>query len=111
MLPTVPPANKNTKRRVETYKLTCIEEVSCPALENKTKQKKIIHCFFFNFRFIVHKEFLSQNQTVNQDVYKGILQRLLEYIRRRRPVFWATWKWFLLHNTARPHTTLSVKEI
>jgi hypothetical protein len=78
---------------------------------SKTKQnKKNYSSFIFNCRFVVHKELLSQSQTVNQDVYKGVLQRLLEGIRRRRPALWATGKWFLLHNNARPHTTLSIKE-
>ena len=43
------------------------------------------HFFSPNSRFVVHKEFLSESQIVNQDVYIGILQRLLEGIRRRRP--------------------------
>jgi hypothetical protein len=91
MLPKVRPANKNTKRRVGTYKLTCIEEVLCPAFENKTK-KLFIAFVYFNCRFLVQKEFLPQIQTVNQDVYTGVQQRLLNGFRRRRPALWATGK-------------------
>jgi len=80
------------------------------AKASKTKQNKNLHCFLFKCKFVVRKEFLSQSQTVNQDAYKGVLQRLLEGIRRCRPALWATGKWFLLHNNARPHTILSVKE-
>ena len=50
-------------------------------------------------------------ETLNQDVYKGVLQHLRDSIRRRRPELWATRKWFLLHDNARPHKTSSVKEL
>jgi 2-C-methyl-D-erythritol 4-phosphate cytidylyltransferase len=58
----------------------------------------------------VQKKFVPLGQTVNQDVYKGVLQRLRESIRRRFPELWATGKWFLLHDNTRPYTALSVKE-
>ena len=50
-------------------------------------------------------------ETVNQDVYKRVLQHFRVSIPRRRPEVWATAKWFLLHDIARPHKTSSVKEL
>jgi len=49
--------------------------------QNETKNYSLP---FFNSRFIVHKEFLSESQILNQDVYKGMLQLLLDGIRSRR---------------------------
>ena len=37
---------------------------------------------------IVHSEFLLQGQTVNQQVYKEILQRLLRLMREKRQELW-----------------------
>ena len=39
---------------------------------------------FFDVRGMVHYEFLPQGQTVNQHVYKEILQRLLRSVREKR---------------------------
>ena len=33
---------------------------------------------------------------------------LLDSIRRKRPEFWRSGKWFLLHDNARPHTAIGV---
>jgi hypothetical protein len=65
---------------------------------------------FFDCRGEVHKKFVPQGQTVNQDVYKGVLQHLRESFRLRFLELWATGKWFLLHENARPYMALSVKE-
>ena len=40
------------------------------------------------FRGMVHYEFLPQAQTVNQHVYKEILQRLLCSVREKRQDLW-----------------------
>jgi histone-lysine N-methyltransferase SETMAR len=63
----------------------------------------------FDCRSAVRKKFVPQDQTVNQDVYKGVLQRLRDSIRRRFPEMWATGKWFIPHDNARPHTALSLR--
>ena len=43
---------------------------------------------FFDARGIVHMEFLSQGQTVNQHVYKEILRRLLLSVCEKRCELW-----------------------
>jgi hypothetical protein len=64
---------------------------------------------FFDARGIVHREFVWQGQTVNQEVYISVLRRMREALRRRRrPDLWASGQWTLLHDNARPHTALSV---
>jgi len=59
----------------------------------------------------VHKEFVPQSQTEHQDVYESAPQLLRDFIRRRNPEVWATCKWFLLHDSARPRTVLSVQKL
>jgi len=39
---------------------------------------------FFDVHGIVHTEFLPQGQTINQHVYKSILQRLMRSVREKR---------------------------
>ena len=43
----------------------------------KAKKVKVVSITFFNVRGIVHCEFLPQDQTINQQVYREILWRLL----------------------------------
>ena len=76
-------------------------------LLSKTKTAMIA---FFDCRCVVHKKFVPQGQTVNQDVYKGVQQSLRESIRRRFPELWAAGKCFLLHDNARPYMALSFTE-
>lgn len=65
----------------------------------------ISHC-----RGVVHKKFFPQSRTINLDVYKGPLQLLHGSIRRHRPEYSASWKWLLVHDNARRHVALSVKD-
>ena len=45
-------------------------------------------------------------QTVNHDLYKGILQCLRDTIQQRRPELWITGKLFLLHDNVLPQTAI-----
>jgi len=67
--------------------------------------------FFLDCRVVVHKEFVPQSQTEHQDVYESAPQLLRDFFRRRNPEVWATCKWFLLHDSARPRTALSVQKL
>lgn len=74
-VPTVRTTSKNTRCRVERHKPTCLKETLHPALKikEKKKEKKIMMLtVFFDCR---GKEFVPKGQTVNQDVYIGVLQR------------------------------------
>ena len=103
MVPAIWPANIKTKSRADRYKQTHLPLTQ----PSKTKTMLIAS---FDCRGAVHKKFVTQGQTVNQNVYKVVLQRLHESIRRRPSGLWATGKWFLLHDNARQHKALSVKE-
>ena len=49
--------------------------------KSKTKVKLIA---FFDVHGVVHAEFLPQGQTINQHVYKNILQYLMRSVREKR---------------------------
>ncbi len=59
---------------------------------------------FFDDQGVVHLEFLPPKMTVTSKVYVGILGRLREAIRRKRPAIWADNSYRLLHNNAPGHT-------
>jgi len=65
---------------------------------------------FFDIREIVHYEFVSSGQTVNQVYYLEVLERLREKVRRKRPEHFTNNSWILQHDNAPAHTALSVRE-
>jgi len=65
---------------------------------------------FFYIRGIVHYEFVTNGQTVNQVYYLEILGRLRERVRQKRPERFANNSWILHHDNALAHTALSVRE-
>ncbi|XP_067947061.1 papilin-like [Watersipora subatra] len=65
---------------------------------------------FFDIAGIVHKEFLPPGTNVNQYVYRDILRRLNESIRRKRPTLAKPGGWRLHQDNAPAHTSLTVNE-
>ena len=65
-------------------------------------------CFFEN-KGIVHYEFISQGQTVNQQCYLELVTRLWECVRRKLPRLWSD-KWILHHDSASAHDAVRVQE-
>ena len=61
---------------------------------------KVMLIAFFDVHGIVHAEFLPQGQTINQHVYKNILQRLMRSVREKRRELWETRSWLLHHDNA-----------
>jgi len=64
-------------------------------------------CFFDN-QGIVHTEFVSQGQTVNQFYYREILERLRKRVVRVRPSIANSW--MLHHDNVPCHMVISVIE-
>ena len=62
---------------------------------------------FFDARGVVHFQFLPQGQTVNQHVYKEILQHLLQVVQTRRPEMWKNKSWILHHDNTPVYMPLS----
>jgi hypothetical protein len=75
---------------------------------SRSQFKTILVCFF-DHKGIVHCEFFSQGQTVNQQCYLEVLTRIRESVRRKRPELWND-KSILHHDNAPAHDELGVRE-
>jgi len=64
---------------------------------------------FFDLDGIVRAEFVPRNTTVNSEYYEGLLERLRNVVRRKRPEKWANC--FIPHLDNAPcHTSLLVRQ-
>ncbi|UYV82653.1 hypothetical protein LAZ67_22000395 [Cordylochernes scorpioides] len=61
-------------------------------------------------RGIVHHEFQQQGSTITADSYLGVLRRLREAIRQKRPELWRSKSWILHHDNAPAHTALKISK-
>lgn len=71
---------------------------------------KVMLTVFFDYRGVVHYEFLPPGQTVNKQYYLSVMRRLREAIRLKRPELWANNSWFLHHDNAPSHTALVLRD-
>ena len=71
---------------------------------------KVMLIVFSDVHGIVHLEFLPQGQTINQNVYKDILRRLMRSVREKRKELWETKSWLLHHDNAPAHNALSIRQ-
>ncbi|GBM11790.1 hypothetical protein AVEN_22919-1 [Araneus ventricosus] len=65
---------------------------------------------FFDSKGLIHHEFAPAGTTVNAESYEGVLKRLLQRIRRVQPQLYQSGQWKLLHDNARPHTAIRVRQ-
>ena len=63
-----------------------------------------------DYRGVVHHEFLPEGQNVNKEYYLGVMRRLREAIRQKRPDLWANNSWILHHDNAPSHNTIVIRE-
>jgi len=63
---------------------------------------------FFDWQGVIHKEFVPEGETINAVYYKGVIERLLNRIRRVRPGMCESGDWFLLHHNASFHNAAIV---
>ena len=57
---------------------------------------------FFDYRGVVHYEFLPTGQTVNKEYYLNVMRHLREAIRKKRPE--------MHHDNASSHNALILRE-
>jgi len=76
--------------------------------ENEQIQNQNDAHLFFDSQGIVHKEFVPPGQTVNQNFYREVLERLRKIVARVRPGIARTW--MLHHDNAPCHTAVSINE-
>ncbi len=72
------------------------------ALRSRQARKTLMEVFFDD-QGVVHLEFLPPKMTVTSNVYMGILARLREAIRCKRPVLWKDSSFRILHDNAPGH--------
>ena len=65
---------------------------------------------FFDIQGIVHKEFVAPGQTINGKFYCEVLKQLRKGIRHKCPNKWKKNNWFLHHDNAPTHTSLTVQQ-
>jgi len=61
---------------------------------------------FFDWKGIVHHEFVPRGQMVNKQLYWEILARLRNAVRKKRPELWENQTWMLHHDNAPAHASL-----
>ncbi|UYV78256.1 hypothetical protein LAZ67_16000691 [Cordylochernes scorpioides] len=71
---------------------------------------KVLLTVFFDYRGVVHHEFLPQGRTVNKEYYLQVMRNLREAIRQKRPDLWKNKNWLLHHDNAPAHTSLLVRD-
>ncbi|UYV72497.1 K02A2.6-like [Cordylochernes scorpioides] len=71
---------------------------------------KVMLTVFFDYQGIVHHEFQRQGSTITADSYLGVLRRLREAIRQKRPELWRSKSWILHHDNAPAHTALKISK-
>ncbi|UYV78352.1 BCHE [Cordylochernes scorpioides] len=69
---------------------------------------KVMLTVFFDYQGIVHHEFQQQGSSITADSYLGVLRRLREAIRQKRPELWRCKSWILHHDNAPAHTALKI---
>ena len=81
-------------------KKTAISEVSCEEHVGD----------FLRLEGIIHEEFVPEGKSINAVYYKGVMEILLNGIRRVRPGMCESGNWFLLHDNAPSHKATIVKQ-
>src|SRR5215469_3884082 len=66
--------------------------------------------FFFDWKGIVHHEFVLRGETVNKEFYLKVMKRLREAVRRKSPEAWTNKTWMLYHDNAPAHASLLIRE-
>jgi len=89
-----------------------VGEIS-PRLKKLQFQKfrvKSMLVIFFDWQGVIHNEFVPEGETINAVYYKGVMERLLNRIRRVRPGMCESGDWFLLHDNAPSHNATIIKQ-
>jgi len=63
---------------------------------------------FFDWKGIVHHEFVPRGQMVNKQLYQEVLARLRNAVRRKRPELRENQTWMLHHDNAPVHASLLI---
>jgi len=70
---------------------------------------KVMLVVFFDWKGIVHNEFVPRGQMVNKQLYQEVLACLMDAVRRKRPELWENQTWMLHHDNAPSHASLLIR--
>jgi len=70
---------------------------------------KVLLVVFFNWKGIVHHEFVPRGQMVTKQLYQEVLSRLRDAVRRKSPELWENQTWMLHHDNASAHASLLIR--
>jgi len=69
---------------------------------------KVLLVVFFDWKGIVHHEFVPHGQMVNKQLYQEVLAHLREVVRRKRPELSENQAWMLHHDNVLAHASLLI---
>jgi len=70
---------------------------------------KVLLVVFFDWKGLVHREFVPRGQMVNKQLYQEVLTRLRDAVRRKRPELWENQTSMLHHDNAPAHASLLIR--
>jgi len=74
-----------------------------------TSKIKVLLVVFFDWKGIVHHEFIPRGHMVNKQSYQEVLARLRDAVCRKRPELWENQTWMLHHDNMPAHTSLLIR--
>jgi len=75
---------------------------------SRSKIKELL-VVFFDWKDLVHHEFVLHDEMVNKQLYQEVLARLRDAVRRKRPELWENHTWMLHHDSAPAHASLAIR--
>ena len=70
---------------------------------------KVMLVVFFDWKGIVHHEFVPRGQMVNRQFYQEVLARLRVAVRRKRPELWENQTWMLHRDNELAQASLLIR--
>ena len=65
---------------------------------------------FFDWQGVIHKEYVPEGENINAMYYKGVMEGILNRIRRVRSGMCESGARFLLHDNAPSHNATIIKQ-
>ena len=72
----------------------------------RMSRSKMLLVVYFDWKGIVHNEFVPRGRMVNKQLYQEVLARLGDAVCRKRPDLWENQTWMLHHDNAPAHASL-----
>jgi len=69
---------------------------------------EVLLVVFFDWKGIVHHEFVPCGQMVNKQLYQEVLAHLRDAVRRKRTELWENQTWMLHHENMLAHVLLLI---